>query len=222
MDWGVDWGVVGGSMGNDGGSTVVGLSLVGHIGNITVVVIGVIGDVLDPAVGKVDRVGASNDAVSVIVLLLLEGGTAVVISHGVGVLVGRGLTQVISNISGLHWGVVGRGGVHGMVDGSVHGVSDNWSVVNGMVDWGMDGVVDWGMDGVVDGGMDGVVDGGMDGVSENWGMDGVVDGGVDGVVRNNSISSVKSVGGISDNGGVGTEGLALGGGPVLSLVGLAH
>jgi len=224
----VDWGVVGGSVSNDWGSIVVGLSLVGHIGNITVVVIGVIGDVLDPAVGKVDRVGASNDAVSVIVLLLLEGGTAVVISHGVGVLVGRGLAQVISNISGLHWGVVGGGSVVG--GGGVHGMSNNWSVVDSVVDWGMDGmmdggmdsVVDWGMDGVVDWGMDGVVDWGMDCVSENWGMDGVVDGGVDGMVTNNSISSVKSVGGISDDGGVSTEGLALGGGPVLSLVGLAH
>jgi len=232
----VDWGVVGGSVSNDWGSIVVGLSLVGHIGNITVVVIGVIGDVLDPAVGKVDRVGASNDAVSVIVLLLLEGGTAVVISHGVGVLVGRGLAQVISNISGLHWGVVGGGsvvgggGVHGMVDGGVHGMSNNWSVVDSVVDWGMDGMMDWGMDGMMDGGMDSVVDWGMDsvvdwgmdGVSENWGMDGVVDGGVDGMVTNNSISSVKSVGGISDDSGVSTEGLALGGGPVLSLVGLAH
>ena len=48
--------------------------------------------------------------------------------------------------------------------------------------------------------------------------------GVDGVntVRDNSISSVKSVGGISHDGGVGSEGLALGGGPVLPLVGLAH
>ena len=48
--------------------------------------------------------------------------------------------------------------------------------------------------------------------------------GVDGVntVRDNGISSVKSVGGISHDGGVGSEGLALGGGPVLSLVRFAH
>ena len=46
-------------------------------------------------------------------------------------------------------------------------------------------------------------------------------GGVDGV-GDNSLGSVKSVGGISHDGGVGSEGLALGGGPVLSLVGLAH
>merc|ERR1719336_2433259 len=56
------------------------------------------------------------------------------------------------------------------------------------------------------------------------GVDSVVDGGMDGVdtVGNNSISSVKSVGGIGHHGGVGSEGLALGGAPVLSLVGLAH
>ena len=77
--------VVGGSVG-DGGRVVVGLSAVGHIGNITVVVVGVVGDSLDSAVGKVDRVGSSNNTISVILLLLVEGGTTVVISHGVGVL----------------------------------------------------------------------------------------------------------------------------------------
>merc|ERR1712154_663617 len=63
----------------------------------------------------------------------------------------------------------------------------------------------------------------MDSVGKR-GVDSVVDWGVDGVnsVGNNSLGSVKSVGGISNDGGVGSEGLALGGGPVLSLVGLAH
>jgi len=42
------------------------------------------------------------------------------------------------------------------------------------------------------------------------------------VSHSNSLSSVKSVGGISNNSSVSSEGLALGGGPVLSLVGLAH
>jgi len=46
-------------------------------------------------------------------------------------------------------------------------------------------------------------------------------GGVDGV-GNNSLGSMKSVGGISNNSGVSSKGLALGGGPVLSLVWLAH
>jgi len=220
----VDWGVVGGSVSNDWGSIVVGLSLVGHIGNITVVVIGVVGHVLDPAVGKVDRVGPSNNTVSVIVLLLVEGSAAVVISHGVGVLVGGGLAQVVSNISGLHRGVVSRGSVvsgGGVVGGGgVHGVVDRGV---DSVDWGVDSVSEnWGVDSVMDWGVDGVVDGGVHSVAENWGVDSVVDGGVDGVVTNNSISSVQSVGGISNNSSVSSEGLALGGGPVLSLVWLAH
>jgi len=41
-------------------------------------------------------------------------------------------------------------------------------------------------------------------------------------VGNNTVSTVQSVGGISNDGSVGSEGLALGGGPVLSLVRFAH
>ena len=70
-----------------------------------------------------------------------------------------------------------------------------------------------------------VCGGSVDGVSNSVVGEAVVgERGMDGVnsVGNNSISSVKSVGGISHDGGVGSEGLALGGGPVLSLVGLAH
>merc|ERR1712111_300945 len=60
-------------------------------------------------------------------------------------------------------------------------------------------------------------------MSKNWGMDSMVDWGMDGMdsVGDNSISSVESVGGISNNSGVGTESLALGGGSVFSLVWLA-
>jgi len=50
--------------------------------------------------------------------------------------------------------------------------------------------------------------------NSNWG--------VDGVSNSDSLGSVESVGGISNNSGVSSEGLALGGGSVLSLVGLAH
>ena len=45
---------------------------------------------------------------------------------------------------------------------------------------------------------------------------------MDGVGHSNSLGSVQSVGGISNNSSVGPEGLALGGGPVLALVRLAH
>ena len=56
--------------------------------------------------------------------------------------------------------------------------------------------------------------GGVDSVGNNRGVDGVGDHG--------SLGSVESVGGIGHHGGVGSEGLALGGAPVLPLVGLAH
>merc|ERR550517_173211 len=185
--------MVGGSVSN-WGSIVVRLSGVGHIGNITVIVVGVVGDSLDSAVGKIDRVGSSDNTISVILFLLVEGGTTVVASNGVGVLVGGGLSEVIGDVSGLDRGVVGGGSVDdggGMVRGGV---------VNSVVDWGDNTV------------------------TENWGcvVDSVVDWGMDSVVSDNSISSVKSVGGISNNSSVSSEGLALGGGPVLSLVGLAH
>ena len=84
------------SVGNDGGSVhsvgnrdsirVLGLTSIRHLGDIAINVVGVVGDSLDSAVGKVDRVGSSNNTISVILLLLVEGSTTVVISHGVGVL----------------------------------------------------------------------------------------------------------------------------------------
>merc|ERR1712025_1214528 len=91
-------------------------------------------------------------------------------------------------------------------------VGNNWGSVD---NWSMDSVVDWGMDSMVDWG--------MDSMSKNWSMDGMVDWGMDSVdsMGDNSISSVKSVGGISNNSGVGSESLALGGGSVFSLVWLA-
>jgi len=156
------------------GSGVLGLSGVSHVSNITVVVVGVVGDSLGSAIGKSNGVGSSNNTVAVIVLLLVESSLGVVISHGVGELVGRHLSKVSSCVSSLHGGVVGGGGL----------VSNwSWSIGGGVVDHG----------GVVGGG---VVDS----------VDSVVD----------------SMRGISNDGSVGSEGLALGGGPVLSLVRFAH
>merc|ERR1719270_2925296 len=103
----------------------------------------------------------------------------------------------------------------GMVDwGSMDSVGNNWGSVDSVGNW-VDSVVDWGMDSMGNWG--------MDSVSKNWGVDSMVDWGMDCVnsMGDNSISSVKSVGGISNNSGVGTESLALGGGSVFSLVWLA-
>merc|ERR1719278_722879 len=77
--WGVD------GVGNGGSSGIMGLSLIGHISDIAIIVIGVVLDMLDPAIGKVDRVLAINNTSAVIVLSLLEGSSRVVISDSVGV-----------------------------------------------------------------------------------------------------------------------------------------
>merc|ERR1740129_2199622 len=163
----VGWG--GGSVvTTGGGSGVLGLSGVSHVSDIAVVVVGVVGHGLGAAIGKSNGVRSSNNTVTVIVLLLLEGSLGVVIGDSVGEHVGRGLSKVSSGISSLHGGVVSSGVNHrGVVRGSV------------------------------------------------------VDS-VDSVVDSVDSSTVQSVGGISNDGSVGSEGLALGGGPVLSLVRFAH
>ena len=107
---------------------------------------------LDAAVGKVDGVRSSNNTVTVVVLLLLESSAAVVISHGVGVLVGGGLGQVVSDVAGLHGGVVGSGsgvgsGGGGISWGSMDSVVGNW--VNSVVSDGVDGVMGNGVDSMV-------------------------------------------------------------------------
>merc|ERR1719411_796057 len=197
VSWGrsVSWGG-GGVVSTSGSSGGLGLSGVGHISNIAVIVVGVVGDSLDTAVGKVDRVRSSNNTGTVIVLLL-ESSLGVVISHGVGELVGGDLRKIISNISGLHGGVVGGGSVDHGGGGVVGGGSVDYG--SGGVGWSS--VDNWGVVG------SGVMDS----------VDTVVD-----TVGNNAVSSVQSVGGISNDGSVSSEGLALCGGPVLSLVRFAH
>jgi len=221
VDWGMDgvgnnWGMD--SVSNWGSSSIMWLSLIGDISNITIIVVGVVLDVLDSAVGKVDRVFSINNTSSVVVLSLLESSTRVVISNSIGVRVWGRLSKVISNISSMDWGMVSWGSMHSMVN---WGMGNNWGSVD---NWSMDSMVDWGMDSMAKNwGMDSMVDWGMDSVSKNWGMDGMVDWGMDSVdsMGDNSISSVKSVGGISNNSGVGSKSLALGGGSVFSLVWLA-
>merc|ERR1719493_104612 len=127
-------------MGNWGSGISWG-SLIGDISNITIIVISMVLDVLDSTVGKVDRVFTIDNTGSIIVLSLLESSTRVVISNSVGVGVWGNLSKVISNISGLHWGMVSWGSMSnnwGMV--SRGSMSNNWGSMDGMVNWGMDSV----------------------------------------------------------------------------------
>jgi len=191
---GNNWGMVsGGGMSNNWGSSIGWGSLIGDISNIAIIVIGMVADVLDSAIRKVDRVRTINDTSSIIVLSLLECSTGVVISNSVGVRIWGNLSKVISNIPSLHWGMVSRGSM-----------SNNW----GMVSWGSMSN-NWGS-------MDGTVSNNWGSVGNDWGVDGMNSMG------DNSISTVKSVGGISNNSSVGTESLALCCASVFSLVWFAN
>merc|ERR1719346_365290 len=108
VDWGMDsvgnnWGMD--SVSNWGSSSIMWLSLIGDISNITIIVVGVVLNMLDSAVRKVDRVFSINNTSSIIVLSLLESSTRVVISNSIGVRVWGRLSKVISNISSMvSWG----------------------------------------------------------------------------------------------------------------------
>ena len=114
------------------GRGVDGLSRVGHVSNKAVGVVSVVGDSLDPAVGKRNSVRATNNAVGIGRLLGVEVGLGVVVRDTIGEGVGLwGLLGV------LHRGVVGRG--RSMVDHRGRGMVSNrgmvgsWSSVDNSV-----------------------------------------------------------------------------------------
>ena len=114
------------------GRGVDGFSRVGHLGDVAVDVVGGVGDGLDPAVGKGDGVGATDNTVGISGLSSVEVGLGVVVGNTVSVGVGlRGLLD--DSDSG---GMVGRGGMNdgGGVDnrGSMDGVHNRGSVVDGV------------------------------------------------------------------------------------------
>merc|ERR1719350_1114744 len=76
-----------------------GNTIIGHISNITIIIIGVVVDMLDTAIRKVDRVGSFNNTGTIIGLSLVESSTRIVISNSIGVRVGRGLSKVRLGIS---------------------------------------------------------------------------------------------------------------------------
>ena len=101
---------------SDGNIRVGGSAVIGDLGNKALRVIGVVADVLDPAVGKVDGVGAVPEAGSIVSLSLLEGSARELISHTVLVGVGGDLGQVIVADS------VGHRMSHSVHDRSSNGV----------------------------------------------------------------------------------------------------
>jgi len=194
----------GGLVSTSGGLRVGSGALISDISDKSVIAVGGVLHVLDPAVGKSNRVRSGNVGGTIGSLLGLEVGLGVVISHGVGEGVGALLGEVISDISSLDGGVISGSGV------------DNRGGVGGS---GVDGVVDGSMD---KRGVDSVVDRGVD----KRGVDGVSDVlGGDRVKRDNSglalgngavsehrgldLSQTLGVVSLSHAGVGGTESLAL-------------
>merc|ERR1719430_709400 len=62
---------------------VGGSSLVGHLGNVTSQIIGIVVDMLDPSIREVDRVLTRNSSSSIIRLGLGKVSTRVVIRHSI-------------------------------------------------------------------------------------------------------------------------------------------
>ena len=103
-----------GNVATSRGRGVDGLTGVGDLSNVSGDVVGVVGDSLDPAVGKVDGVRSSHGTSAIVGLGLLEVGLGVVISHSIGVGVGGGLSKIGGSNGVHHRGVLGggRGGGH--------------------------------------------------------------------------------------------------------------
>ena len=101
-------------------------SLVGNIGDISVVVVGGVLDVLGSAVGKSNRVRSGNGTVGISGLSGIEGGLGVIISNSVGVGVGLGDLLLL---------VVGGRGVVGCRGGGVIR-SGSWGIGGSCVDKG--------------------------------------------------------------------------------------
>jgi len=169
--WSVSWGgLVSWLLRVDSGS------LVGHIGNIAVIAVGGVGHVLDPAVGKSNRVRSGHVAGTIGLLLALEVGLGVVISHGVGEGVG-------GDLIGVFLGLVGGGGLVSsgswLVSNRGRGISwgsvDNRCVVSDgvMSDWVDRMMSDW-VNCVVGNWVNCVVGNWVNRVVGNW-VDSVVD-----------------------------------------------
>merc|ERR1719392_342473 len=95
------------------GRGVLGLSRVGHLSDVAVIVVGVVGDSLDPTVRQVDGVGSLHNTVTIVRLRLLEVSFGVVVRDCVLVCVGGGLGQVGVSVAHRLGSVNHGGGVLG-------------------------------------------------------------------------------------------------------------
>ena len=108
------------SVANSNGLRVDSSALVGHLSHVSVNIVGVVVDVLDPSVGQVDGVVSLPGSGAIVRLLSVKAGSRVVVSHGILIGVGGDLVRVglgvvgwsrlVSNWSrGVHRGSRGSG-----------------------------------------------------------------------------------------------------------------
>merc|ERR1719228_2526283 len=83
------------------GRGVLGFSRVGDLSNVSINVIGIVCNSLDPAIRKGNSVRSTHNTSSIIGLRLLEVGLGIIISNSICVCVRRWLSQVRGSISSL-------------------------------------------------------------------------------------------------------------------------
>ena len=122
---------------------ILGLSFIGDFGHKAFISIGVVLDMLDTSIRKVDRVRSFHVAGSVTCLASAEHRLGIVVGHRVVVRVGRDLVRIgrLGVVGGLCWGMVGGGSVVDMCRSMVGRCSFDY---RSMVDWLFRGVVDCG------------------------------------------------------------------------------
>ena len=89
---------------------ILGLSFIGDFGHKAFISIGVVLDMLDTSIRKVDRVRSFHVAGSVTCLASAEHRLGIVVGHRVVVRVGRDLVRIgrLGVVGGLCWGMVSR------------------------------------------------------------------------------------------------------------------
>merc|ERR1719481_944498 len=119
-------------------------TIISDISNITIIIIGMIVDMLGTAIRKVNRVGTFYNTSTIIGLSLVEGSTRVVISNSIGVRVGRDFSKVRLGIStnsmSNNWGMMDNRSMsnsnrvsHSMSNSVSESMSDRMS--NSMSNW---------------------------------------------------------------------------------------
>merc|ERR1719369_2571507 len=92
-------------------SGVLRFPFISNISNISIIVIGVVVDMLNTTIRKVDRIGTLYNTSTIIGLFLVESSTRVVISNSIGVRIGRGFSKVrmcISTSMSNNWSMVNK------------------------------------------------------------------------------------------------------------------